>query len=137
MNTQYELFTVGERGPAQPHPGRYASTKRAKPTPAPIGSGPEGETCKTCLHYCRVKYHDKVYLKCGLLRTRWTHGPGTDIKAGWQSCREWEPNENHSSLIPPGFTRDEMTTVEGRAIAADYWLEAGDDRKAEILRKGA
>lgn len=57
---------------------------------APAGSGPEGEICKTCIHYCRRGGNAKVYLKCGLMRKHWTSGPGTDIKAGDPACRLWE-----------------------------------------------
>lgn len=52
------------------------------------GTGPEGETCRTCEHIERVSYHDRVYLKCGLVE--WTHGPGTDIRAKSPACSKWE-----------------------------------------------
>lgn len=54
------------------------------------GTGPEGETCRTCQHYCRVEWHNKYWLKCGLMEHAWTHGPGTDIKAGSPACKFWE-----------------------------------------------
>ena len=54
------------------------------------GTGPAGETCKSCEHYCRVGGHAKVYLKCGLMRDHWTNGAGTDIKAGSPACSKWE-----------------------------------------------
>ena len=54
------------------------------------GTGPADETCRSCDHYCRVGGHAKVYLKCGLMRDRWTNGAGTDIKAGSPACSEWE-----------------------------------------------
>ena len=54
------------------------------------GRGPEGRTCKHCAHYCRVKYHNKIYRKCALLRNAWTHGPGTDIKASTPACQHFE-----------------------------------------------
>ena len=78
-----ELFDDDEVGPAEPIPtGGYA----ARP-----GSGPKGETCKTCQHLCRMRGHSqKNYLKCGLLRSHWTHGSGTDIKAGADACSHWE-----------------------------------------------
>jgi hypothetical protein len=85
---QHELFSVDEVGertllPSAVKPGKLRAT------PAKPGTGPEGETCKTCKHYCRVHYHDKVYLKCGLMRAEWSHGPGTDIKASYPACKEW------------------------------------------------
>lgn len=57
------------------------------------GTGPEGETCKSCRHIVRLDEYAKVYRKCGLVRDRWTHGPGTDIKAGKPACRRWERSE--------------------------------------------
>lgn len=53
------------------------------------GSGPEGETCKTCKHYYR-KTMSKAYLKCNLMRKLWTGGPRTDIKAASPACSKWE-----------------------------------------------
>lgn len=68
--------------------------KRRKTTPkgyaAPPGGGPKGETCKTCEHYCRVGGHSKAYRKCGLVRARWTNGPGTDILAKSPACAMWK-----------------------------------------------
>lgn len=54
------------------------------------GTGPEGETCKTCCHLVR-RQMAKVYLKCGLMRQHWTGGSGTDVRAGDPACREWKP----------------------------------------------
>jgi len=55
------------------------------------GTGPAGETCKTCEHYARVHYHKSVHRKCALMEASWTHGPGSDIRASDPSCRRWEP----------------------------------------------
>lgn len=71
------------------------SRKSRKPTQpkgyaAPPGTGPEGETCKTCAHIHRNEM-SKTYLKCGLMSAHWTGGPATDIRAGWPACRLWEP----------------------------------------------
>lgn len=57
---------------------------------APPGTGPEGEKCKTCCHLVRVRYA-KVYLKCGLIRAKWSHGPRTDIRANSSACEKWGP----------------------------------------------
>ena len=56
--------------------------------PAPIGSGPAGETCGTCRHktYKRLA---KAYMKCGLMQAHWTGGAGSDIKARWPACAQW------------------------------------------------
>lgn len=59
-------------------------------TPAPIGSGPDGATCKSCAWFRRVPYHDKTFLKCGRMEFRWSHGEATDIRASWPACREFE-----------------------------------------------
>lgn len=70
--------------------------KRKTPQPRgyaqPPGSGPKGETCKTCKHIARIRC-SKTYIKCRLLEAGWTHGPGTDIKAKAPACRLWEPAE--------------------------------------------
>lgn len=84
---QAELFEVGPRIPL-PKLTRLGK----QPTPAPIGSGPEGETCRSCQHKVATGNSDRrVYLKCELMRKCWTHGPGTDIRAGWPACSHWEP----------------------------------------------
>lgn len=64
---------------------------KAKGYPSPPGSGPEGQTCKTCANYCVLPYHNKAYRKCLVIQHRWTHGPGTDIKASWPACSFWKP----------------------------------------------
>lgn len=77
-----ELFDLAEVGERKPLPkGGY---------PARPGSGPPGETCGTCRHYCRVKWHDKTYRKCGAAKESWTHGTGSDILARAAACVHWE-----------------------------------------------
>jgi hypothetical protein len=56
--------------------------------PMPPGSGPPGETCKTCKHYTLRRWAG-IYRKCGLMRALWTNGRGTDIKAGSPACAKW------------------------------------------------
>lgn len=51
---------------------------------APPGTGPPGETCGSCQHKGGRKF-----LKCDLQRHRWTHGPGTDIRARSPACSRW------------------------------------------------
>jgi hypothetical protein len=55
------------------------------------GTGPLGETCRSCKNYT---YNDsqsvRHYRKCALMRAVWTRGPGTDIKAGSPSCSKWQ-----------------------------------------------
>lgn len=52
------------------------------------GTGPDGETCGSCEHIAR--HPSGHYRKCALVRDRWTHGPGTDIKARSPACSKWE-----------------------------------------------
>jgi hypothetical protein len=63
--------------------------------PAPVGSGPAGETCGTCKSYCSVEHHNKRWRKCRLVR--WTHGPGTDIRKRDPACAGWEQKEGVES----------------------------------------
>lgn len=57
---------------------------------APIGSGPQGETCKTCKHsYCRKMAG--TYWKCDLVKA--THGTSTDIRLKWAACSRFEKKE--------------------------------------------
>ncbi|HQU16656.1 MAG TPA: hypothetical protein PLO69_11215 [Gammaproteobacteria bacterium] len=52
----------------------------------PPGSGPVGETCGTCLHYAVRR---SSHRKCGLIRAKWTAGPGTDIRKKDPACVKW------------------------------------------------
>ncbi|WP_146617675.1 hypothetical protein [Rhodoplanes serenus] len=65
----------GERRPTEPR--GYAALP---------GTGPAGETCGACRHIVR----GRRWRKCELARALWTHGPGTDIRAGAPACRQWE-----------------------------------------------
>lgn len=78
-----DLFDAGERH----------KTPEKTCTPAPLGTGPEGETCGTCRYLVRNEYRSGHFLKCELMRKVWTHGPGSDIRAKWRACREWEKIE--------------------------------------------
>lgn len=53
------------------------------------GSGPAGETCKSCRHFV-IKRMARDYRKCGLRRGQWTGGAGTDVKARAPACSKWE-----------------------------------------------
>lgn len=57
------------------------------------GTGPEGQTCKTCRHLVR-KQMAKTYFKCALMRHRWTGGGGSDVKAKAPACARWETEES-------------------------------------------
>lgn len=55
------------------------------------GTGPEGETCKTCQHKVTCgNYGGKHYIKCQLREATWTNGEGTDILARSPACSKWE-----------------------------------------------
>ncbi len=67
--------------------------QRREPTPRGYagipGTGPAGETCKTCKHLFRNQ-QARVYLKCDLNRARWTGGGGSDVRAKSPACKFWE-----------------------------------------------
>lgn len=67
--------------------------KRGQPkgNAAPIGSGPPGETCRTCAHSRFIKFA-KTYHKCALVKT--TGGPGTDIRLKWAACSRWQAKKS-------------------------------------------
>lgn len=75
-----DLFGAAVKEQSKPLAHGYAATP---------GTGPAGETCKTCAHICR-KTMSKTYLKCGLMRAHWTGGPGSDIRANSPACARWE-----------------------------------------------
>lgn len=52
------------------------------------GTGPTNETCGSCAHLER-KRMAKTYLKCALMRSHWTGGAGTDVRARSPACRNW------------------------------------------------
>jgi hypothetical protein len=54
---------------------------------APPGTGPAGETCRSCQHYM-LRQMAGTYRKCGL--RDWTRGPGTDIRASDPACEKWK-----------------------------------------------
>lgn len=60
---------------------------------APPGTGPAGETCKTCANYTHRDNVAGSYRKCWLMRDVWTGGPGTDILARSPACSRWEARD--------------------------------------------
>lgn len=81
--------------PPDPNQPRMAS----RCIPAPSGTGPEGEFCRTCKFLAHVRHHDKTYLKCRVVQKFWTHGAGSDIRAMWDACREWQPKEDEEGWL--------------------------------------
>jgi hypothetical protein len=65
---------------------------------APPGTGPQGETCKSCAHSVRVNQNTAgTYRKCALMRANWTGGPGSDILFRSPACRHWEREKEDGS----------------------------------------
>lgn len=64
------------------------------------GTGPQGETCKTCENARRCNEGGaKQFYKCILIKHAWTGGYGTDILLKSQACRYWQgaPNSRKDS----------------------------------------
>ena len=57
---------------------------------APPGTGPAGESCGTCAHYCLRTIGSRMYSKCGVIPSRQTHGKNTDIFKNDPACAVWE-----------------------------------------------
>jgi hypothetical protein len=87
-----DLFGEVPLGPG----GLVKRTKRKDPRPSgyarPPGTGPKGETCKTCAHLYR-NHLAKTYLKCELNRAAWTGGRKTDVLASAPACEKWSAPE--------------------------------------------
>jgi hypothetical protein len=74
---------------SEARPGRKPT--QPKGYAASPGTGPAGETCKTCTHKRSTgSACARVYWKCDLMRNAWTGGPGTDIRMGSPACSRWE-----------------------------------------------
>jgi hypothetical protein len=65
-------------------------------TPAPLGSGPKGETCRTC-EYSVYRQMSKAYWKCEKMRYYWTGGKGSDIRLKWLACQIWTKVKDESA----------------------------------------
>lgn len=55
------------------------------------GTGPEGETCRTCKHIYFVQPNVKRFYKCRL--TPLTRGSASDIKVKSPACSQWKKPE--------------------------------------------
>ncbi len=87
MNLYPDLFSPTPtpiREPAPPGRG-YTGGYAAQP-----GTGPTGQTCRQCQHYALVQGGSRWYRKCELMEKLWTHGKGSDIKAGSPACARFE-----------------------------------------------
>ncbi len=71
----------------------YNTGYAAKP-----GTGPEGETCKTCQHCSNQGTYNRSFYKCNLMKAGWTHSVKTDIKLKSPACAKWELAEMFRKL---------------------------------------
>lgn len=82
-------------GPAMTPQERKRMLRRAAEVPngyyAPPGTGPDGETCKSCRFASAVRM-SKTYWKCAR-RGHWTTSYGSDIRLKSPACRGWERKE--------------------------------------------
>jgi ribosomal protein L37AE/L43A len=95
MNRQIDIadfcgsdFALSPAEKKRLHGGKYKPTVKRGYAFTP-GTGPKGETCKTCEHIFRNRMA-KTYLKCAKAKYKWTGGAGSDILASSPACREWE-----------------------------------------------
>lgn len=71
---------------------------QVQPEPNPcvrlFGKGPEGVTCKNCIHLQRRGTRRRNYFKCGFRKI--TNGPATDHRSGWDACARYmeDPTSN-------------------------------------------
>lgn len=80
------------RTPEEIRKARNKKYSQARGWAAPPGTGPEGESCRTCAHsYVGNKSGKKNYWKCALVKA--TKGAGTDIRLKWPACRRWKQKE--------------------------------------------
>jgi len=56
------------------------------------GTGPQGETCKTCRHLVRVQW-SRSRPKCGAARAKWTRGRASDVLVRAPACQFWEKTQ--------------------------------------------
>ena len=71
---------------------------KGNPCLALYGQGPEGKTCKGCVHLV-YRGARRSYLKCDLLKI--THGAGTDHKASWPACGKYEEKKAVRQYLDP------------------------------------
>lgn len=116
--TPTDLFGEEIQAPA---PTVSGVPKRRKTVPrgyaAPPGSGPSGETCKTCAFKVTKRMGGR-YLKCQLMRASWTGGPSTDIRAGSPACFFWRKQSTPCPACEGrGYRWDLPEDKHGRAPA--------------------
>jgi hypothetical protein len=87
--TQLDLFDVGERRPQLLND----PVRKKNGMAGPMGTGPAGETCGSCIHRVSKPHGRKSHTKCALMRACWNHSYGSDIKMRFDACYRWEPRE--------------------------------------------
>jgi hypothetical protein len=122
--SQPDLFDVGERSDSLPVVRDWWECC----TPAHPGSGPHGKTCATCRHF--TEYHCEP--ACFVMQADWdTWDWDVPINPEWPACSFYEPLA--SEFVPPGWP---LHAVEASPlIAADYWLDVGNEQAAESLKE--
>ena len=83
---QGELFS--DHSAVQPQRGKYYIQPRGYAFPP--GTGPRGETCRTCQHKVTVRTDSNTFPKCELVRVNWTHSRRTDILVSSPACQYWK-----------------------------------------------
>jgi hypothetical protein len=76
-------------GEVPPSPPRVSRAGLAHGYVAPPGTGPAGETCRSCAFLYRNQLA-KTYLKCWLNRGKWTGGHYSDVLARSPACMKWQ-----------------------------------------------
>lgn len=117
-----DLFgqVIGEDLPRKRSQGGYAA--------AP-GSGPAGETCRTCAHFSHV--WSGRYRKCELMARVWTRGPGTDIRAYAPACRFWEKLNMSLTDEQIERLRSSLNNAIHELVFACQHIDQGDIEDAE------
>lgn len=88
------VFRDGKVGRRGPRGGKHYVQPRGYA--APPGTGPAGETCKTCVHHVGIQM-SRTYHKCALTKACWTGGAGTDIRVRSPACKKWEKDDGESN----------------------------------------
>ena len=63
-----------------------AETGRPNGYPTQPGTGPAGETCKSCGN-CVIM---RKWRKCAVMQGRWTCGRGSDVASASPACSMWK-----------------------------------------------
>lgn len=84
-----DLFGAETKEPETKSKRTYAARGFA----ARPGSGPAGETCRSCDHSTRVQAGAGTVWKCALGKASWTKSPKTDIRINAEACELWEKDK--------------------------------------------